>query len=549
METASSSIERTRVNSGSNRRKKPERKGENRGRREVLHYSDPRAREVLGCTEPRLWTRPLRPLTPDASLGFDAISFAEEMLGISLMPWQKWLLIHIFELLPTGKLRFKTVIIEVARQNGKSLLAQVICLYRLFVDDTRLVLGTAQNLDVAREVWMDAVQLAESSESLAGEVAKVTTANGKEQLLISVDLGEGGRQYRRWKVAAANRKGGRGLSADTVLMDELREQSNWDAWSAIRNTTMARENGLVIGISNAGDMTSVVLKERREIGINEINQGTANAIFSWSASEKADLDDVLEWAQANPALGYTVPLENLITARSDPETSFRTENLCQWVTAQVETYYDPELWRLCADVSSQVSPASKIEVAVDVAADRSRSYVSIAAFRPDGIMHVETVATREGMFWVVPYTKEVLDALGSNVVVAQARGCPAAELILEFQKEKIEVRGLTGGEVGFATGQFADRLRDGLLRHIDQPAVNVAVASAVAKRLANSWVLDRAASKTDIAPLVAETFAAYALTNEPLEEEVPPAPPPGAAVLEQEDVFEYGEADLATVAF
>ena len=48
--------------------------------------------------------------------------------GVRLETWQKWLLVHLFELRPDGKLRFRTVVIEVARQNGKSLVAQVICL-------------------------------------------------------------------------------------------------------------------------------------------------------------------------------------------------------------------------------------------------------------------------------------------------------------------------------------------------------------------------------------------------------------------------------------
>lgn len=460
------------------------------------------------------------------------------------------MLIHIFELRPNGRLRFKTVIIEVARQNGKSLLAQVICLYRLFVDDTRLVLGTAQNLDVAREVWMDAVQLVEASEVLADSVKKVQTANGKEQLLLNLYRGpDMPRQIRRWKVAAANRKGGRGMSVDTVLMDELREQQTWEAWSAIKNTTMARKNSLVIGISNAGDATSVVLKDRRDIGIKEMNKGTSNGIFSWSAPEDADLDDVYAWAQANPGLGATVDLENLISARSDPETSFRTENLCQWVTALVESHYDPDLWRALVDVASQVSPTSEISVAVDVSADRSRSYVAIAGWRDDGIMHVETIATREGMFWVVPYVKQVLEALGMNEVVVQARGCPASELILEFQREKVDVRALPGSEIGFATGQFKDRIRDGLLRHLDQPAVNMAIGSAVARLLANSWVLDRVGSKSDIAALVAETYAAYALTNEPLEEEVQAAPHAEAGVVEDLDDLPLDDVDLMSVAF
>lgn len=517
-----------------------------------ISYTDPIARQIRGCEKPRIYTQPLRPLTEETTLGFNAIAFAEVILGLTLLPWQKWLLIHIFELLPEGNLRFRTVIIEVARQNGKSLIAQVICLYRLFVDDTRMVLGTAQNLDVAREVWMDAVSLVDGSE-LASKIDGITTGNGKEQLKVVVRVpdpshpGEYKNQVRRWKVAAANRKGGRGLSIDTVLMDELREQENWDAWSAIKDTTMARDNGMVIGISNAGDDKSVVLKDRREEAIAEIDAGTDIAIFEWSAPADCDLDDVTAWAQANPSLGYTVSLDAMINARRDPEPKFRTENLCQWVTTTVESYFDFEAWQVLEDSLSQVDSSSEVKVAVDVSADRKRSYVSVAGWRSDGLMHVETIAAREGMFWVVPYVQKVLDALGSSEVVIQARGCPASELIQPFERDEIEVRKLGGSELGFATGQFSDRIRYGSLRHLIQPPVDLGVEGAIAKKLGNLKVLDRDSSITDVAPVIAETYAAYALTNDPPEAEAPPAPEAG--VLEDTTGTDWAEQNLATVAF
>ena len=40
----------------------------------------------FGRTEPRLWTKPLRELTPETSLGFQVIAFAAEVLGVTLYP-------------------------------------------------------------------------------------------------------------------------------------------------------------------------------------------------------------------------------------------------------------------------------------------------------------------------------------------------------------------------------------------------------------------------------------------------------------------------------
>ena len=54
--------------------------------------------EEKGYAEPRIWTKPLRELTPETSLGFEVIDYAREVLHVELRPWQKWLLIHALEL-------------------------------------------------------------------------------------------------------------------------------------------------------------------------------------------------------------------------------------------------------------------------------------------------------------------------------------------------------------------------------------------------------------------------------------------------------------------
>src|SRR5438128_1399318 len=126
-----------------------------------------RAEKLYGCEVPRIFTPPLRELTPATSKGFECIEFAEDVLGIELLPWQKWLLIHALELAADGSYRFRTVVLLVARQNGKSTLMQVLSLWRMYLDAARLIIGTAQNLDIAEEQWQGAVELAEGVPDLA----------------------------------------------------------------------------------------------------------------------------------------------------------------------------------------------------------------------------------------------------------------------------------------------------------------------------------------------------------------------------------------------
>ncbi|MGF2075602.1 hypothetical protein, partial [Enterococcus casseliflavus] len=70
--------------------------------------------------------------------------FAE--LAPKLNPWQRWFLIHALELNPDGSYRFKTVLLWVARQNGKTFIAALLILFRMFVDGDAQIIGVAQKL-------------------------------------------------------------------------------------------------------------------------------------------------------------------------------------------------------------------------------------------------------------------------------------------------------------------------------------------------------------------------------------------------------------------
>jgi phage terminase large subunit-like protein len=241
-------------------------------------------------------------LTPKTSAGFEACRFATVTLGIQLLPWQRWLLIHMLELNPDGTFRFRTVLTLVARQNGKTTLLQVLALWRMYVDAASLIIGTAQSLDVAEEAWEDAVALAKSVPELASMIEQVRESNGKKTLKL--ETGE------RYKVAASSRRGGRGLSGDLALLDELREHQSWEAWAAVTKTTMARPNPQIACFSNAGDAASIVLVHLRTQALAAI-AGTRAAVdpddplaslalFEWSAADDC-LADV--WAGPVPRLG------------------------------------------------------------------------------------------------------------------------------------------------------------------------------------------------------------------------------------------------------
>lgn len=494
--------------------------------------------KFYGKEVPAVYTPELRKLTENTSMGFECIRFAEEVLGLELYPWQKWLLIHALELKPNGKFRFRTVIVMVARQNGKSRLLQILSLWRMYVDGAPLVIGTAQNLDVAEELWQAAVELAEGNDDLAGEIAHIDRTNGKKALRL-VPRPEDKLPIRRYKVAAANRKGGRGLSGDLILMDELREHSNWDSWSAVTKTTMARAKPQVWAASNAGDASSVVLRHLRKASLRQIvDKTTADAsvgLFEWSAvywnpkggdDQKGDFENLATsdrngWAQANPSVEWgDLTMEALQAAwETDPDPVFRTECLCQWISTAAMGPWEDGLWDSLKDKESKrASKAEPFYYGVDVSWDRNWTAISVASRRADGLVHAEVVAYRTGTDWAIGWLTERKDKPGLQGVALQENGSPVGSLVADMLQAKIPVVGWGGGELGKGTGQFYDLVRQSGLRHRDQDALTLAASTAQTKPVADYWLWDRKRSPFDISPLISLNAAVWALLRP--EEEV-----------------------------
>lgn len=492
---------------------------------------------LLGSETPRIFTKPLRKLTPHTSRGFEVIQFAEDVLEIELFPWQKWLLIHALELTPDNLFRFRTIVLLVARQNGKSTLMVVLTLWRLYIDGALLVLGTAQNLDIAEEVWQSAVDIAEEIPELAAEIAEggIVKTNGKKAFkLVSGS---------RYKVQAASRRGGRGLTADLVLLDELREHQTWDAYGAITKTTRTRPLAQIWAASNAGDLTSVVLGHLRRLahlalgdpdGINgddvrldeleSLEDEDSIGIFEWSAEPGVDVHDRDGWAQANPSMGHVMSMERSIAAdaRTDPEAVFRTEVLCQWVDSMQEGAFPPGVWESNV-VSEDIKIAGQPFVSVEYRTGLHQSFAICAAGRAaDGTELIELVHYESGMDerWAIDHITDtalsVLKDRGLFEIVIDKFG-DNGHLIQRFADADIVVRLLDTTDMRNGAVGMTDALINGRLKHHSAEPLNVAVLGAGKRKSGEQFLWSQSKSTTDIAPLRAATAAWWAMTGEPAD--------------------------------
>jgi hypothetical protein len=401
-------------------------------------------------------------------------------VGEPLHPWQRWAVIHALETVPDGSYRFGTVLILVARQNGKSHLKRIVTLWRLFIDQARLTLGVAQDVSLAREQWQMALDTIQASPDLTAELEQVRRVNGDEWFKLL----SGG----RYKIAASNRKAGRGLSIDELNIDELREQRSWDAWSALSKTTMARPRAQIWCMSNAGDDESVVLNQLRAAAMAD--PGGRIGLFEWSAEDGCELDDPRAWAAANPGLGHTVSESAIrLALATDPPNVFRTEVLCQKVD-QLDGAIDLAAWKACADPSGTMDAYRKrLAACFDMAPDGQHATLAVAAIQADGRPRVEVVKAWKS-------SDEARAELGGwldRIKPAATGWFPAGPAgafapVLRARPGQVE---LTGGKVAELCQGLADLTRGRQVVHADQDLLNAHVQYASKLPSGDGWRFTR----------------------------------------------------------
>lgn len=498
---------------------------------------------VVGSTEPRVFTPPLRELTPDTSWGYDVAWFAEHILGEPLTEWQQWLAIHALEILPLdqalalqedeasrdavrdlyddrlepwqrGIPRFKTILVLVARQNGKTHWAKALLKWALFRKRLPYILGAAQTKNDAHELWEEITTECEANPAVKKRMRKPTWAHGFEALRTKKGTGV-------YKIAGLDRNAGRGKTANLLYLDELREHKSWTGWSALSSTTMSPMVGMNVATSNAGDARSVVLKSLRSSALRSINSGDTSAvtmgIFEWSAEPGLDIEDRDGWAQANPDLGHGRMTERDVLAElhaKDPDV-FRTENLCQWVESLEPGKIDPDQWERLTDPDSRPADDTPIFCGVDVATEGAAAHVVIAAERPDGRWHLEVVASRSGYRWVPAWLAARQGSWFSGTVGLQIKGSASNALHPLLEDAGIEVAPWQGTDMSSSVLGFFTAIQEGSVRHLgrdpqrpEQPTLLEAAAVGVKDRKSgDTFIWDRDKSTGDATPLVASNIA------------------------------------------
>lgn len=468
-------------------------------------------RPILGSAEPRLWTPPLRELTPDTSYGFAAIDYLRS-IRYPLLPWQEFAAIHGGELLDDGRPRFRIVLVVVARQNGKTTLPVGLSVFWQFKERRPLTFGTSTQLPYAKESWTKAVNLVKRTPELHDQ----HMPGRKWYRLTNGDIESWSHHGSRYRVGAANAEGGRSLTIDRGIADELRQHHSYEAWEAMEPACSPWDAQLW-GLSNAGDTRSVVLNDLQDAAREFIATGVGDprlGLFEWSAPDDADPEDVDALLQANPRVGHGLDLDVLLEAGRRAKrlggqalTGFKTERMCIRVRL-LNAAVDPRRWTDCLDPRDLAGDRRRMAAVFEVSPEGDHATLAVAAVDDDELVRVETVDEWTGpraateLERALPGWMEMIRPRKLGWLPSGPGAAVAASMKATRWPRGVEVDEIRGETPAVCMG-FAKEVTAATLRHSGQEMLDAQLAGAEWQTVGGTRVFARRGGNVDAVYAVA----------------------------------------------
>lgn len=463
------------------------------------------------------------------SLGwyFDEIS---EQLGFEPYLWQS-LVNDVGTMLSARESRFagqselkfhsSHVGVMVGRQSGKTKWAasrvtgQALLTYRKDIAQmvglqsiiAQKIIYTAQNRGKAVERWREHCGVILDS-PLGRYVEHLGTQNGHECLTFT-----NGSTYIP---LTPSKNSARGTTADLIIVDEALTHPMW-LLGTLRPTMAQRDsaNGCIGGqfivISNAGNDDSELLNHLQELGHRAVKANDDSRVWvEWSMKPGADPLAESTWLETMPTLnqpngiGLSFMREEIQSMRLG---DFMREYLCHKTNDSDDRVIDYEQW--VSLYRDDVWVANDPVIAIDVSWDRSRASIVICSTKGD-YLPIEVIESREGVDWLVDRTIGIAERQCCPVVIDT--GGPAASMVMILENRGIEVIPFAAKDVANAAGCFYDNVRSKRICHMNDYRLNDAIKGATKRPIGERWGFNRKGN-VDIAPLVAASFAVYAIES------------------------------------
>jgi phage terminase large subunit-like protein len=428
--------------------------------------------------------------------------------GVELDKWQEWLLRHMLERYPEnhplypGQLRYRQIVVSMGRQNGKSLLGAILGVYGLLLHQQgSQVISLASSIDQARIIYSRVLFTIQNNEYLRKRFKKATEQRG-----ITTADGSG-----RYDVKPAKEASLQGIPMSLCLFDEL-HLAKKGMWSAAVLGTAQRKDGLVIGITTAGDETSETLLDLYKLGLSA-SQGDAElerfGFFCWQAPENSAIDDPLALKMANPSIDAgRLDLNTVLSdIRSIPEHEARRYRHNRFISGTADSWIPSDVFTKAT--GDGITEQKDIVLSVD--RTKNWEYVTIAAARkcPDGTYETELVASYAGATEQMIYNhiRELFSRGTVTAIAIDDRQMPS--MVKRLKSDGLPVWQLWTKEVSSACSLVYSMFTGGLVTHRGDPLLMVQSPRGIAKYMGETWLISRKESIGDVDALMATVMALY----------------------------------------
>jgi phage terminase large subunit-like protein len=222
---------------------------------------------------------------------------------IVLEPWETFILGCLFGWLRAdGTRRFRSVYVEVAKKNGKTLLAAIVAILMTFFDGEAgaETYSGATKRDQAKLSWSDAVMMIRKNPSLAARIQITAGA------LLDVASASS------FRPLGQDSDTDQGINVHCAIIDELHVHVDRSLLDNLETAASARRQPVIFKITTAGVKRDSVWAEERADAVAVIEgRATDDSMLAlvYTLDEGDDPFDEAVWPKSNPNLGVSVNVD------------------------------------------------------------------------------------------------------------------------------------------------------------------------------------------------------------------------------------------------
>jgi phage terminase large subunit-like protein len=320
-------------------------------------------------------------LTPDFKAGIDKYLPAFELAwsvangeDFKFDPWQRELLRRVTELLPSGELRFRSVLISCPRQSGKTEILTAIGLFALMRKKKQANIGIASTADQARILYNRLQGIIFSNPTLSNMMRKNTETRGIKTTSETT-----------YDIRAGKAETLQGIPISIGIVDEVHLVDE-DAYSALVAGQGARKDSCIYGITTAGNEESKLLARLYASADKAIaGELPRFGAWIWEASEayvpKGDDELMALLTQANPSIqdGRKDVADVLYECRSSiPEDDIIRYYLNRFIKSSTNTFIPFAMWQKNERGIDEKLPDGQVVFGIDRTPDWEHATVAAA---------------------------------------------------------------------------------------------------------------------------------------------------------------------------